>query len=225
MIMNTITRHSLLLAGGLFLSASLSPALAQTCAEIGEQVREDAAEAPAQVNTIVASALSDNPTCACEIVQGAITGANADADLIGSIVATAVQVAPEQYEKITECAIAMNPDAAPQVRAALASVFETRQQAGGKGGYSGKGTIGKGKAVYDPYAVDEDVIEFRLHPNLMYAFGQISPTSIFVLPPPATVDFIERIVTTPPPPTPRVTPPPPVTPPVPVVTPDNPQFR
>jgi len=219
--MKLIAPKSLLMAAVGLLSVGLSDVMGQACAEIGEEVRAAAAAAPQEVNAIVADALNRNPTCSCEIVRGAISGSNANADTIGSIVATAVRIAPDQYQRITECAIAMNPDAAPQVSRALASVFGTGGKSSGGGkAYSGKGMI-MGKE-YDPFATDPEEIGFRLFPNLVHLFGNVSSASIFVIPPPATLTFITSIET-PDDPRPRPTPRPPSPPrPIPPVTPTNP---
>ena len=101
------------------------------CAMVAESVKASIKEDSSKVLTVVAVKVAESPDCACEIVKAAIVESRASNDLTGQIVETAVRAAPRQYKTIVECAVAVNPDAAAQIRAALQNIFGSK---GGKGG-------------------------------------------------------------------------------------------
>ncbi|MEN9975030.1 MAG: hypothetical protein RLZZ282_1036 [Verrucomicrobiota bacterium] len=68
---------------------------------------------------IVQKEITANPGCACEVVKAAIEGSKADAALVASIVETASVAAPEHMRLISQCAVAVAPDALADVQAVL----------------------------------------------------------------------------------------------------------
>lgn len=89
------------------------------CAAVGRKVKSAVAKDPTKVLVIVEDSLTAHPDCACEIVKGAIVGAEADNDLVKQIVITAVTSAQEKAAEIAECAVHAAPDAAKAVKAGL----------------------------------------------------------------------------------------------------------
>jgi hypothetical protein len=85
-----------------------------------------------------------NPACSCEVVKAAIVASEADRQLVGQIVSTAVEAAPENLRIIAQCAIAVAPDALPEVQAVLAQLDPQGGETGSaKSGYA-KGGSAKG---------------------------------------------------------------------------------
>jgi len=127
---------------GLALIVSLTGiASAADCDAIGAKVKQDIAKTPSKVLVIVDDAVAKNESCACEIVKAAIEAADAkkDAALVREIVVTAVNAAQGMAATIAECAVAVSPSSASEIKAGLSEVFE-----GAKGGaknvyYSSKG--------------------------------------------------------------------------------------
>ena len=85
-------------------------------------VKHDVAAEQSKVLEVVATQVSAAPGCSCEIVKAAIEGSNAKPATVAAIVETAITAAPEQMRLISQCAVAVAPDALPQVQAVLAKL-------------------------------------------------------------------------------------------------------
>ena len=71
---------------------------------------------------IVEQQTAAHASCSCEIVKSAILTAEADKKLVGQIVATAIEAAPEQMNLVTSCAVAVAPDALAEIKAVLSKL-------------------------------------------------------------------------------------------------------
>jgi hypothetical protein len=91
---------------------------------------------------IVEKAVTANPGCACEVVKAAIEGSKASVLLVAAIVETAATAAPEHLRLIAQCALAVAPDAQPNVQAVVAKLDPAKPVAAlkirdAKGGVAG----------------------------------------------------------------------------------------
>lgn len=104
--------------------ASAPVALAEeaNCTKVSKTVIKLVTAKPDNVLAIVERLTAANPTCSCEVVKGAIVATEANGKLVGQIVATAIEAAPDKMSVITSCAIAVAPDALPQIKAVLAKL-------------------------------------------------------------------------------------------------------
>ena len=102
------------------------------CKAVAKAVETDIKADASKVLAVVAIKVKETPQCACDIVKAAIKATKASNELTGQIVEAAVRAAPDQYKVIVECAVAVNAEAAAEIRAALLRVF------GGKDGKGGK---------------------------------------------------------------------------------------
>ena len=124
------------------LTFALAPvALAEDadCYKVSEAVSQAVIAKPDNVLQIVGREVSSNTTCACEVVKAAIVASEADRKLVGQIVASAIEAAPEQMRTIANCAIAVAPDALPNVQGILAQYEPQAGEeyvASEKGGYA-----------------------------------------------------------------------------------------
>jgi hypothetical protein len=102
---------------------SSSAALAEVdCIKLALSVKLAVAADPAATLQIVEKEVAATPACACELVKAAIEGAKASVQLVAAIVETAATVAPEHRRLIGQCAVAVAPDALPNVQAVLAKL-------------------------------------------------------------------------------------------------------
>jgi len=102
---------------------AVSPVFAATdCIELSEHLKAAIANHPEKVLAFVEKRTAEAPGCACEIVKTAIQTTYADVELVANIVETAILAAPEQMRIISQCAIAVAPDALPAVQAVLAKL-------------------------------------------------------------------------------------------------------
>jgi hypothetical protein len=132
--MKTTLRFALVAA-----AMSMLPAIASAeadCVALSASVQSAAAEKPAEVLQLVEKEVAANPDCACEVVKAAIQGSKADAKTVASIVETAASVAPEKMRLISQCAVAVAPEALADVQAVLGRLDPNR----GEAGYSSKGS-------------------------------------------------------------------------------------
>lgn len=119
------------------MSAALGslPAFADVdCVKLSVSVKHAVAAERTNVLEIVAAQINANPGCACEVVKAAIEGVNADAATVGAIVEAAVVAAPDQMRLISQCAVAVAPDALTNVQSVLAKLDPNK----GEGGDSSK---------------------------------------------------------------------------------------
>lgn len=125
---------------------------AKECTPVSATVTAEVTNKPSNVLTIVNEQIAANPTCACEIVKAAIAASKADKDLVGQIVFTAVTAAPTEATTVAECAVAVAPEAADNVKAALRSA------------YSDKNPVSKNPVDKNPAPVVEPETDFGLSP-------------------------------------------------------------
>jgi hypothetical protein len=123
------------------LTVALAPvALAEeaNCYKVSETVSKAVIANPDDVLKIVERQASTNSTCICEVVKAAIVASEAERKLVGQIVAAAIEAAPDQMRTIANCAIAVAPDALPNIQAILAKYDPQSGEsyaASEKGGY------------------------------------------------------------------------------------------
>jgi hypothetical protein len=114
------------------------------CAKSAQAVSLAVADDPSKVLTVVAGSIKANPDCACEIVKAAILAADADNKTVGAIVLTAVQTAPQKSIEISECAIAVKPDATEEVKNALHKALgDAKEEMATVQKVSGRRSVGK----------------------------------------------------------------------------------
>ncbi|MGI9239706.1 MAG: hypothetical protein ACR2RV_02835 [Verrucomicrobiales bacterium] len=155
---------------GLALFVSLSGiALADDCETVGASVKKDVAKTPSKVLVIVDEAISKNESCACEIVKAAIEAADAKKDgaLVREIVVTAVNSAQGMAATIAECAVAVSPSSAAEIKSGLSEVFEGASGGAKSAYYSSKG----GKEVV------EEVEDFGPEPVVISGVYLIAPVA------------------------------------------------
>jgi hypothetical protein len=92
------------------------------CSQLVAAVKQAVAAQGADTLQIVEKQVAANPDCACEVVKAAIQGSNADAQLVAAIVETAATAAPQHMRLISQCAVAVAPDALASVQAVVAKL-------------------------------------------------------------------------------------------------------
>ena len=126
---------------GLALISLSGTVVAADCDDVGAKVKKDVAKAPSRVLVIVDEAISKNESCACEVVKAAIEAADAKKNgaLVREIVVTAVNAAQGMAATIAECAVAVSPSSAAEIKSGLSEVFEGAEGGGKNVYYSSKG--------------------------------------------------------------------------------------
>jgi hypothetical protein len=94
----------------------------EDCVAISQTVITGVSEDRSQVLEIVSKEIAAAPSCACEIVKSAIKSSKADDKTVAAIVGAAVTAAPAQMRLISQCAIAVAPDAAAEIQSVLAKL-------------------------------------------------------------------------------------------------------
>jgi hypothetical protein len=113
------------------------PAMAEVdCLKLSVSVKHAVAAQPQQVLQIVEKEVAANPDCSCEVVKSAIEGSKADSKTVAAIVETAATVAPDKMRLISQCAVAVAPQALADVQAVMSRIDPSK----GEGGYSAKGS-------------------------------------------------------------------------------------
>ena len=92
------------------------------CLKISLAVKQVVASEQSKVLEIVSTEVASAPSCSCEIVKAAIEGSDANVDTVAAIVEAAATAAPEQMRLISQCAVAVAPDALAKVQAVLAKL-------------------------------------------------------------------------------------------------------
>jgi hypothetical protein len=92
------------------------------CVAISQSVVIGISEDKSQLLEIVSKEIAAAPNCACEIVKSAIKASKADNMTVAAIVGAAVAAAPDRMRLISQCAIAVAPDAAAEIQAVLAKL-------------------------------------------------------------------------------------------------------
>jgi hypothetical protein len=112
------------------------PAMAEVdCLKLSVAVKHAVAAQPQQVLQIVEKEVAANSDCSCEVVKSAIEASKADAKTVAAIVETAATVAPDKMRLISQCAVAVAPQALADVQAVMSRIDPSK----GEGGYSAKG--------------------------------------------------------------------------------------
>ncbi len=137
------------------LSALLStvPAFAEVdCLKLSLFVKQAASSEQSKVLEAVAKEVAAAPDCACEIVKAAIEGSSADANTVAAIVEAAATAAPEQMRLISQCAVAVAPDALVNVQAVMAKLDPNLGESGtsAKSSKSSKAPAGEVAAIPNP---------------------------------------------------------------------------
>lgn len=142
--MKTTLRFALAVAAlGMIPAVSLAEG---DCLSLAVSVKHSVAAKPADVLQIVEKEVSANADCACEVVKAAIQGAEADAETVASIVEVAASVAPDKMRLISQCAVAVAPEALTDVQAVMSRLDPNR----GESGYSSKGAKGAKDVAVKP---------------------------------------------------------------------------
>ena len=123
----------------LFAAAPFAQANTLDCVKVSNAVRLAVAADSDKVLEIVAKQIAANESCACEVVKAAIIASDAKKEVVAQIVDVAINEAPSMLRIIAQCAIAIAPDAQPNIQA----ILEKYDFAGGEGD-SEKGALEKG---------------------------------------------------------------------------------
>jgi len=140
-----------------------SAADAPDCFKVSEVVKVAVKSEPAKVLELVEAKVAANAKCACEVVRAAIIASEADKNLVASIVGVAANAAPSEARLISQCAVAVAPDAITEVQAVMASFDKAQGESvvvnvpSEKGGLE-KGGVAPAQAVNDP-------LDFPVGPN------------------------------------------------------------
>ncbi len=129
------------------------------CAPIALSLKNRIEQDIASVLELVEREISANSDCACEIVKSALIATQADTPLVLAIVETAINASPENARIISQCAIAIAPDALAEIQALLAKLYPDS----GEEGISAKSAKGSKSAKdgVDP----EDPANLKLGKN------------------------------------------------------------
>lgn len=129
-------------------ASPVSAAEEKDCSAEYKKVAAAVTSAPDTVLQIVAKKAAEAPTCVCEIVKAAIKAAKADKDLIVQIVTTASEVLPDETPTIIACAINAAPESIQgEVARAIGDKFGSGKGVAATGkepASSGKEPTGKG---------------------------------------------------------------------------------
>ena len=131
----------------------VSATAAVDCSELSKSVKNAVAAEQSQVLEIVSAQVAAAPDCACENVKAAIEGSKANAETVAAIVEAAAIAAPEQLRLVSQCAVAVAPDALGEVQAVLAKLDPNLGESGdsAKGSKSAKvAPIGEVAAMPNP---------------------------------------------------------------------------
>ena len=128
------------------------------CLKLALSVKHAVAANQSATLQIVEKEVAANPGCACEIVKAAIEGSKASVTLVAAIVETAITVAPEHRHIIAQCALAVAPDALPNVQAVLAKLEPNKSRPG----HSAKAPIQAmdSKSAKAPVVPDSNPLDF-----------------------------------------------------------------
>ncbi len=92
------------------------------CIALSVSVKNAVNNEQSKVLEIVSKEVAAAPGCACEIVKSAIEGSKANVETVAAIVEAAATAAPEQMRLISQCAVAVAPDALAAVQAVMAKL-------------------------------------------------------------------------------------------------------
>ncbi|MES2474197.1 MAG: hypothetical protein V4640_00355 [Verrucomicrobiota bacterium] len=140
---------------------------------------------PSSLLEVVAAEVAANPHCCCEIVKSSIQTIEADPILVVEIVDAAIQSSPEHMRLISQCAIAMAPEALSAVQAHLAKLdpqggdADSSAKSTAKSAKSAKSAKGNTGEIAQIVNSELDLNPLDLPPNLV----AIPPP---IIPPPIT---------------------------------------
>lgn len=100
------------------------------CIALSVSVKNAVSAQQSNVLEIVSEQVGAAPGCACEIVKAAIEASKADAKTVAAIVEAASIAAPDQMRLVSQCAVAVAPDALAEVQAVVAKLDPNRGEAG-----------------------------------------------------------------------------------------------
>ena len=122
------------------------------CLQVAKSVKSAIAADQSKLLEIVSKETAAAPDCSCEVVKSAIEVSNANAETVALIVETAITAAPDQMRLISQCAVAMAPDALANVQAVMAKLDPNRGKPGdsAKGAKSAKEPVGEVAASPNP---------------------------------------------------------------------------
>ncbi len=92
------------------------------CLQLAASVKAAIAAEQSKVLEIVSTEVAAAPACSCEVVKAAIEGASADPATVAAIVEAAIIASPDHMRLISQCAIAVAPDALVDVQTVLAKL-------------------------------------------------------------------------------------------------------
>jgi len=122
------------------------------CIQLSLTVKNSVAAEQSKVLEIVSTEIAAAPACACEIVKAAIEGSSASVDTVAAIVEAAAIAAPEQMRLVSQCAVAVAPDALGKVQAILAKLDPNLGESGSssKSSKDAKAPAGEVAAMPNP---------------------------------------------------------------------------
>jgi hypothetical protein len=148
----------LLSTGFASLILAASAVAAPDCDTVAKKVSTDVAAKPERVLVIVEDAIVQSESCSCEIIKAAIAASKAPTKLVGQIVFTAVTVSNGMAATIAECAVAVAPDAASEIKAAVQKALEDAPKveavATNTSHEQSRASDGKNPISYDNYGKD-----------------------------------------------------------------------
>ena len=127
----------------------LSANTAVDCNALSLSVKISVAAEQSKVLEIVSNEVAIAPTCACEVVKAAIEGSNASVQTVAAIVEAAATAAPDQMRLVSQCAVAVAPDALAAVQAVVAKLDPNLGDAGSSA-KSSKGEIAEVSSMPNP---------------------------------------------------------------------------
>lgn len=92
------------------------------CPEISLALAKRVEGDPSSLLETVDSEVRASPSCSCEIVKAAIKSSGTEVATVVGIVETAITASPENMRLISQCAIAMAPEALAEIQALLAKL-------------------------------------------------------------------------------------------------------
>ncbi len=130
----------------------LSANTAVDCIALSLSIKTLVASEQSKVLEIVSNEVAVAPTCACEIVKAAIEGSNAKVETVAAIVEAAATAAPDQMRLVSQCAVAVAPDALAAVQAVVAKLDPNLGDSGSsaKSAKSAKGEAAEVSSMPNP---------------------------------------------------------------------------
>lgn len=122
------------------------------CMALSLSVKQAIVANQAKILEVVSSQVSASPSCACEIVKTAIETSNADISTTAAIVEAASNAAPEQMRLVSQCAVAVAPDALAAVQMVMSKLDPNSGETGmsAKSSKDAKAPAGEVAAMPNP---------------------------------------------------------------------------